>query len=524
MKNKSSTIFILFALLIIIGVFLLYAPTLNDPFHFDDPKISTKNQDVQKGDFFKLAKYPRAVAAVSFGVNYGWTGLKTWSWHLVNIALFALMGVLLILVLAKISPPENSRHAFFMGLAALIFAAHPMATQAVAYISQRAEIFCGIFSLGALWAYMSSRRATKKKAWLFYGIAIIFTVLAVRGKEIGAVLPAVFVAAEIFLLKAPFSKIKRGICVGGTLAAVLFFVPLKIAKIAAGDPATLTKLGDNMPGFAISRAQYFFSGQEAVWKYLRLVLLPYGQAIDHQTKWSMGLYSPSTLLAFTALIAALVLVIFLWRRSPLVSFGLVWFWLFLAPVTTFFPLDDLVAEHRVLLPMVGLIFVLYGIVRELKKPLPWILLMCAVIITFSVATVYRVQVWGAEVSLWKDATIKAPFKARPWNNLGIGLVKKGQIEQAKMAFNKAIVIDPDYGEAQENLANCCVLTKDWNCAISGFSIKLKIKYDRKTAFTLLKVMALANRAGEIKEFLDSLPVKESKALEAMAQKDPLLMD
>jgi len=502
--------------------FILYAPTFDDPIHFDDPRSSTNNTLVKKGDYFELFRGSRGLAMLSFGLNYRWTGFDFWWWHFVNVLLFSMIGPLLMFALLLLRPPDNNGQRIIMGMFSLLFVVHPMATQAVAYLSQRSEIICAGFSLSAFAFYLLFRGEKSGKRWGWFFFTILSTYLAVKGKDNGAALPFVFLAAEIFLLDDGRPAWKRAAFLAGTSIPVYLAMPEKLGKVFTGDPALMASMGDNFPGFKVTGFQYLLSGQEAVWKYLLLSIFPYGQTIDHHTSWSRGFFDPTTILAFAGLFIALCIVVVIRKKLPVVSFGLAWFWLFLAPVTTLFPLDDLVAEHRAFVPIMGLVFAAYALFVKYGKKPAWMVVLSAIIIIFIVATVLRVRVWGDDTRLWRDAVIKSPLKARPWNNLGMSYVKKGRISLAKETFEKAVALDSGYKQALGNLANCCVLLKDWECAVAGYSEALDVEYNRETAINYLKILVIAKRHKEVAPYLETLLPTEAKALKDMGKKDPIL--
>ena len=137
-------------ILLTVLVCLAYGNTLQHSFHFDDiTSILEKPwiRGLDKIPDFIFSYSQRPLVILSFNINYAISGFKEWSYHVFNI-LFHLLVVFLVYRLSKlilfcITQRDKS---FVNGsnqmplLAAVIFAVHPLNTQAVTYISSRSSI------------------------------------------------------------------------------------------------------------------------------------------------------------------------------------------------------------------------------------------------------------------------------------------------------------------------------------------------------------------------------------------------
>ncbi|MBI4710778.1 MAG: tetratricopeptide repeat protein, partial [Nitrospirae bacterium] len=122
------------------------------------------------------------------------------------------------------------------------------------------------------------------------------------------------------------------------------------------------------------------------------------------------------------------------------------------------PIEDIIFEHRLYLPSIGLIvafacFVFYVFSRITHHASHiTVLLLAFFVIVLSIAAYQRNSVWQDELSLWNDVVKKSPNKARGYNNLGaLGYYKKGAINDAIQALLTSIRLKPDYLEAHINL-------------------------------------------------------------------------
>src|ERR1051326_3119938 len=137
-----------------------------------------------------------------------------------------------------------------------------------------------------------------------------------------------------------------------------------------------------------------------------------------------------------ALIPLAVLAWYLRRRQAVISFSILWFFITLAPRSTFISIPDVIFEHRLYLPLMGVSLafpLLIGYIADTLKPkfrLPVATASTVVILLLVVGTVLRNQVWRDEITLWKDVVAKSPHKARPYNNLEKAYFSRGEFDRA----------------------------------------------------------------------------------------------
>jgi hypothetical protein len=162
-----------------------------------------------------------------------------------------------------------------------------------------------------------------------------------------------------------------------------------------------------------------------------LAVFPIQQTIDYDIPWARSPWEPGTLLGLTA-IGGLAIVAWIWRRRyPAATFGIVVFLLLLAPTSSFIPLADPIAEHRMYLPMIGVALISAAtLIRAVKARASVVMVGGAIIVTASLASSQRNHVWGSESSLWTDAVAKAPDKQRGYGHLVHGLVREGHCRTA----------------------------------------------------------------------------------------------
>jgi len=426
--------------------FCLYYQTLMAPFIFDDRTSVTQNLAVQ----FKLwglllMGTTRPLANLSYLVNFVLGGLSPWGYHVGNILLHALSGLLvyacirLILRLPRFAPRCADPHwpAFAVSL---LFVVHPLQTEVVAYISSRNDALAGLFVLAAMTCLALALHWHAAPAWDAGArtAAAVCVLLAVLSKESGAVTPLL-----LFLL----DWAAAGGRAGGVLRAHWVFyavlgsgwvVPLMILM---QHPEYAHSAGFGLSG--ITPAQYLGSQFGVILHYIRLTLVPYGQVLDYDWPVAISLMDPRVLLPGCVLLAGAVAAVRYWRSHPLHCFCVWWFFTNLAPTSSVVPIADLIAERRMYLPILGLLGLLALLVGDgvRRFRLPVRSTVAALLFVAAggcaVLTWQRNVLWSTPELMWQDSAGKAPGNPRIHANLGTLYAQRGQPERAKAELELA---------------------------------------------------------------------------------------
>ena len=166
--------------------------------------------------------------------------------------------------------------------------------------------------------------------------------------------------------------------------------------------------------------------------------------MEHQFLESKSWHEAVVLLGLL-LVVGLVLLAVKWRSPPL-SFFVLWNLVVLAPASVM-PLNMLVNERRLYLVVAGSVWILAYVLRRVRQPIGVVLL-----VLLALQTVARNRVWASELTLWGDAVEKAPTMRRARTNYGRALQLEGRHEEALGAYRKSIEIDPQHGDAYNNIA------------------------------------------------------------------------
>ena len=373
----------------------LYAGSVSHDFHYDDFHSLVENPHIRSlanpGRFLldptqfsthaQNAMY-RPVLLATYAVNYALDGLHPRGYHLINVLLHGVNGILVYGLLLALS-----RSAPLAFLAAGIFAIHPINSEPVNYVSSRSELLMAGFFLAACLSYhrFSESGQTKMRRRLWYGLSLGTALLALLSKSVAIV--SVGAWALIDHVRADRGWRNRvpyylPVVVGGLL--YLVFTRSMVGK------ALLTPVR--------SLDLQVFTQIKAWVYYLQLVTMPVKQSVEHQFFPAVAWWQPATLCGGLFLMS---LVLFR-ARDRLLAWAGAWWVLVLAP-TALVPLIVLVNEHRLYLAVPAFCTVTGVALRRLGergRVAPF--LMVAYFVMLACLTLQRTQVWNTELSLWRD--------------------------------------------------------------------------------------------------------------------------
>ncbi len=411
-------------------------------------------------------------------------------YHLVNLTVHLLTAVLVWrLVLLTLATPamkeeEITGHANVISLlAGLVFVAHPVQTESVTYIVQRASSMATLFYVASLCSYIKWREIQEEGSAAGSGRSyfigsLIMAMAAMFTKEIAITLPLMILFYEF-----SFFKTKKGVNWKRLVPFLLtiFIIPLTMLLTETG--AERAHELQSAPG--ISLIHYFLTQFRVISTYIRLVFLPVNQNLDYDYSISRSAFEVSTAFGFLFLTAILFFAQRLFFRYRLVSFFIFWFFLTLLPESSFLPIQDVIFEHRLYLPLVGYsIFLVSGIYYLFGKNTikMTVVALMMIVACNAVLTYRRNMVWKDELTLWEDTLQKSPHKARPYAQRGLFYDKEGDLNRAMADYNKAIGLSPDYYDAYNNRGIIYAKQGAFIQAMADFNKAIEIKPGSSIAY------------------------------------------
>jgi protein O-mannosyl-transferase len=509
------------ALLLAAAVGLAYAGTLDVPFVFDDRSAIVENPAIHAPDLSPAA-LARAAAGfptgrwltnLTFAVDHAAGGLAPRGYHLVNLAIH-LAAALLVLrlgreVLARgggLTPAAAGRAAL---VAALLFAVHPVQTQAVTYVVQRATSLGATLGLAALWWWLAALEASGPARRRRLGAAALLWLLAVGAKESLVVLPvlALVLAAacdERLRARARTAWRDQPRHAAGLLVAGLGLGAALVVLLASPYADTIT---GEQARLGVGVGARLLSQPRALLRELSLLAFPWPSRLrlDPAFAPSAGLLDPpATALALLGLLGLVAAAVALRRRAPLVTLAVGWFLGALLVEQTVLPID-LVAEHRLYLAGVGPLWALSaGLERWLggrgapalvATPGPW-LVAAPLAALLAAGTVVRNADWHSpEILLGAEGS-----SPRGLLDVGAARFARGDAAGAAQAFERVLALEPASEEARHDLAELALATGDLATAEARFRALLALNPAYVPAWTGLGwTLHLAGRAVEAEE-------------------------
>ncbi len=521
--------------LIIAAVCLLsYSNTFHVPFQFDDVSRMVQEpfvRDIREFfDFWGSKWYAgdyafrmRPVGYFTFALNYWLGGEDVAGYHIVNIAVHIINALLVyaLVVLSFRTPffrseklavksekseqkPEDlspfTLHLsrFIALFSALLFASHPIQTEAVTYIVQRLASLVTFFYLlsvvsYARWRVGLSGGSSYLRQLHWYLLSLASAVLAMKTKETAFTLPVVILIYELIFFTG---KTRKRFFPLLPLFLTMLIIP--VGLVGAGKP-----LGEVISDASaatrvqslLSRHDYLATELRVIVTYLRLLFCPIGQNLDYDYPVYHSFFDPAVFLSLIFIMSILGAGAYLlyksgqgargerqeeknaeglgvspvaYRLSPiafyrLVAFGIFWFFITLSVESGVIPIADVIFEHRLYLPSAGFFIAFTSAVfigarklwerKKINGDKGVVAVSLAVVICLSGLTYARNMVWGSEVSLWQDVIKKSPMKARGYNGLGLAYYNLRKYGKAIEEFGRATELYPEYGVAFNNMGN-----------------------------------------------------------------------
>jgi tetratricopeptide (TPR) repeat protein len=458
-----------YAALLVLGVaFLAYGNSLDGGFHFDDEHHIVENpylrdakyatQFWHRADFFSALSghdMYRPLVLWTFALNYQWGGYEPLLWRLTAIALHGIcaVGVMLtFLVLAGRWEHRPVRARLGGALvAALFFAAHPVFSETVNYASARSSLLAGTCLIWAFLAHHAAARMRRGGALRIgcWTASLLLFGLGLLAKEIAIVFPALLLWSAV-LRRRGFAAVLPSIA----LALLYLYVrQLTLGTAVVDFAARAESMATADPGSGGARpiAWNLFTQARVVTAYLCLFGWPFGLCVDRHVRVSETLFEPGVIAGGLIILGLLVAAWRMRRERPLVSLGIVWFLVALAPTSSILPLNQVMNEHRLYLPGIGIALAVAGWVRPwLTRTAAWYGVV-AVTGLLAMLTWRRNEDWRDSVRLWESAVRVTPESDRAWNALGVALRRRGDFDGSRRALTRGFELAPESWSASFNL-------------------------------------------------------------------------
>ena len=415
-------------LLLATAAFLAYANTFTGEFVWDDASSVLLHKHVQDpSKFFQLFRedqhafgrgqgnFYRPLVSASFMLDFALSKpaageeLSPFLFHLTNAAWHAAAAILLFALLARVGAPR-----FVQLAASAVYVVHPLHTEAVAYISGRADMMSAAFMYAGLYVAARDRAGWGGSilAALLAGLCFICGLLS---KEAAFIFPLL---AGLLIFR-PVEGVDRKAAVYARRSAV-FVLSLAILGVYAVLRSTVLHFGtQTTPETGLGERVVELLQAYAL--YLRLLIVPTGL---HMERTLDGVGAATAVAGAVLLAVTVALAVFSWRRGQRrAAMGLVWFLITWLPISGLFPLNAPMAEHWMYLPMAGLLWAVAELAWAVaQKPAPRYAVVAAAYglgVVFLALTVARNRDWHDNESIFLATLDKNPDSTRVRYNLAV---------------------------------------------------------------------------------------------------------
>jgi tetratricopeptide (TPR) repeat protein len=510
----------LFPLLVVAAGLLAYSNSFQGAFIFDDRGSILENPTIRhlwpiwhalspphKGG---ITVESRPLVNFSLAINYALGGTDVRGYHALNLTIHILAGLTLLGVVRRTLLQPGLREHFGAaanGLAlatAVLWTVHPLQTESVTYVIQRAESMMGLFYLLTLYCFIRGADSERPGPW--YGLCVTACALGMASKEVMATAPLM-----VLLYDRAF--------VSGSLRGAWrhrgpLYLALASAWIVLGCllPLSLGNVAVNAKLNHVVWWKYLLTEPGAILHYLQLSVWPHPLCFDYSGwrlagSW-MSIVPPALVIA-TLLSAG----VGAWKANSAWGFLGAWFFLILAPSSSIIPTDSPAYEHRMYLPLAAVAVVaVMGIYRLLGQET--VVAVLVLVIGLGTLTWRRNQDYRSELTIWGDTVAKRPNNARARNNLGNALLDAGRLPEAIGQFELALRLDPNLAQAQLNYGVALTRMGKTQEAVGHWEQALRIKPDYAEAHNNLANVQLqvGNVREAISHYEQALQIKPDYAM------------
>ena len=462
MKRKIP-IFVLIVLICVIA----YGNSLRNDFTYDDAGMMDEElfSNIHDLNSFLTMDYYRFSGEMTFRplvtatyfADFNFWYFNPFGYHLTNLLWhIATVCIVYLLLLRLLGNP----FAALMG--GIVFAIHPVQTEAVNAVGFREDLMCGFFFLASLLLYVQimgerirgageeQRRLSGTLYGVCYAVSLLCFLMGLLSKEMAATLPLILIAYDLSFLSPPRRgaglKSSMRVYTGYALAALVYLILRYVLFYNPSEQAVgyvsgklLARLGAIPQIFSL---------------YLRLFIFPVGLSVEYDDSVIRPLMSFESFADLAVMGLYVALLFILLRKKRPAGFAGSFLMISLLPVLNIIPISNMIAERYVYLPCFGvamLAAILLDALARARGKRMVILIAVPIFVLYGAATITRNTVWKDGLSLWSDGVSKAPESARAHLNLGVALGDKDDVTGAIAQYEESIRLRPTSPDGYNNL-------------------------------------------------------------------------
>ena len=500
---------------------IVYHNSLSNGFVYDDLGSIVENKYIKQPgrliaslfnqSYFQFAGLEasyRPVATLSYYFIYAIAELNPIYYHLASLVLHTLNAIL-VYWLANLILQQRLRAM----LAAMLFACHPVLTEAVNGIDWNDDLLTTLFFLLALIFYIRTKSENLVAGIRGYSLSLLFFALGLLSKEMAITLPAIILLYDLVLrdadrdaanFKGLQNIVRNRIPVyAGYMAVSLLYLWVRFFLLYSPREFLKTSAG------SLFERIIYLPGH--IFSFIRLTLFPVDLNADYLFSHPSSFYEIRNLAGLAVVLALFGIAFLIYRYSKQTFFGIGWFLITLVPVYNLIEIYHPLAERYLYLPVIGFCLVIpvavHGAAKKyFSRPstvnLVTLIPIVVILGLYSAATIMRNPVWQSNYTLWSNTVQKSPnsltargglgmaylkqempdkaaeqFKIaiqlypgdhKNYYNLGLVYHQKGDLKQALEYFNRSVALNPDSVKAHFNLATIYLQQQLWDAAIRHY--------------------------------------------------------
>lgn len=500
-------------LVVAVAAAAVYCNTFPNEFLFDDFETIVEARSLGRWgpltplfDLLRGNPAYRPIRSASYAFDYALSGFDPWGYHLTNIVYHVLSAVVVFLIAERLFDRINA--ALFAGL---LFAVHPIQTEAVAYLSGRRDVLSGLFVLLGFYLFLQYRKTSCVR---YLVMVLVLYPLAFLSKESGIILPLLCLSYDVIdriWTKKPgavglpsLREIGAGV-ISAIREARLLYLPIVVLTAGMAVYVLFFVRGTWVRDY--HGGSVWFTGltmARVFLHYIKLLLFPVTLNADYSfnafpvtTSWADA-SAWTAVLILTALGVGLLCLL---RTRPLAVFGGLWFFVALLPVSQIIPHHEMMAEHFLYIPTVGFCLLVGGLLDPMFADPRSVRVLYGtaglVLVLLSFRTMVRNTDWRDELTLWRATVQTAPQSARARNNLGAAYLNLGQPAAAREQLEAAVQIKPDLAVAYANLGKIALDHGD--LAQAEQALRTAVRLKENEVIPRLWLGAVLMRMGRILE-------------------------
>ena len=503
-------------LIIVVAVVIVYLNVFRNDFVWDDKFFVLEREEIKDlrnvPSFFTqdVEGLYRPVRTVFYALSYALWKDNPIGYHVNSILIHSIVSILVYLIMLKVS--GKVKLSFLTGL---LFALHPVHTEAVAFITANFDLLGIVFYLLGFLFYLEKGK--------YYAVSVLFFLLGIFANEFVVTLPLVLVCYDLVCQKPSIkdewhegltplipshlsrwflsmirniTPSKTGLWTSSTgyktsgifltyknmrkdklklyapyfiITALFLFIRFKLIGVFA-----------RVEGYQANYFGKLFTMPQVITKYIQILFAPFNLSVDH----SVGIASLWEIILFSVIVVLVVYFAFVLRKkSKLASFGVFWFFITLLPVMNIVPIQRMMAEVYLYLPSVGFCMFLAWLIRKIKSAKVWYILILIVVLgSYSIVSINRNTIWKDELSLWSNAVKTNPSSSKAHSNLALELDKRGFFGEAIEEYKESIRLNPNRAKTYFNLGVVYGKIGEVDEAVDVYSTSLELNTDNAEAY------------------------------------------